>query len=101
MKRKIDNNVGGNLKRVCYILQKTMKKTKIAQAMGYTTTTQLDKTLNGNASLSQKAILDMIKNLNINPTFLFTGTGTMFLHEEKPDKKPVLRIEYTYVTSTL
>ena len=91
-------NVGTNLKRVCDELQKTIKITKLAKYMGYTTTRQLHNTINGNASLSQKAIETMVINLNISPTYLFTGTGDMFLFQTK---EPVSCIEFKYITSTL
>jgi len=53
--------------------------TKIAHGMGFSTTRQLYNTLEGKAMLSTKAVTAMVKNFNINPTFLFTGAGAIFL----------------------
>ncbi len=50
--------------------------------MGYTTTAQLNSTLEGNSVLSTKAILAMVENLKVNPTFLLLGRGNMFLTEK-------------------
>ena len=61
---------------------KGMKPTGIAKSIGYTTTTQLNSTLAGESILSTKAIIGLIENLNINPTYLFLGKGEMFLTDE-------------------
>jgi hypothetical protein len=34
---------------------------------------------------STKAIVQLIRNFNVNPTFLFNGTGKMFLIETQTD----------------
>jgi hypothetical protein len=57
--------------------------------MGFTTTTQLDNTLAGTALLSTKAITNLVKNLDVNPTYLFTGEGKMFLKNNKPEVEVV------------
>lgn len=56
--------------------------TRIASKMGYTTTTQLNSVLAGESQLSTKAIISLIENLNVNPTYLFLGKGEIFLTEE-------------------
>ena len=59
-----------------------MKPTAIAKAMGYTTTSQLHSVLEGDSLISTKAIINLIENLKVNPSFLFMGTGEIFLGEE-------------------
>jgi len=59
-----------------------VKRTAFAKAMGYSSTSQLSVTLEGQAMISTKAIIELIKNFNINPTFLFTGQGEIFLTEK-------------------
>ncbi len=71
-----------NFKQIYDALLRKMPRTNIARGMGYTTTTQLNSTLVGDSVLSTKAILAMIENLKVNPTFLFLGRGNMFLTEE-------------------
>ena len=60
-------------------LRQTYKVTKIAHGMGFSSTRQIYNTLEGKAMLSTKAVTTMVKNFNINPTFLFTGVGAIFL----------------------
>jgi hypothetical protein len=62
--------------------EKGMKRTNIAKEIGYTTTTQLNSTLSGQSMLSTKAIVGLIENLQVNPTFLFLGKGEMFMTDE-------------------
>lgn len=70
---------------------KGMKRTNIAKQIGYTTTTQLNSTLDGNSLLSTKAVIGLIENLHVNPYYLFLGKGEMFMGEETELDK--LRIE--------
>jgi len=60
-----------------------IKRTAFAKAMGYSSTSQLSVTLEGEAMISTKAIIELIKNFNINPTYLFTGRGEIFLTEKE------------------
>ena len=92
------DNIGLNLLKVYNELLKTNKKTKIVHLMGYAATRQLNNTIDNKTLISTKAIIKMIANLNINPTFLFTGLGDMFLF--KTDK-PVSCVEYIYSSTTL
>lgn len=64
------------------ISNKGVKRTAFAKSMGYSSTAQLSATLDGEATISTKAIIELIKNYNVNPTFLFTGQGEMFMVEE-------------------
>ena len=59
-----------------------IKRTAFAKAMGYSSTSQLSVTLEGEAMISTKAIIELIKNFNINPIYLFTGQGEIFLTEK-------------------
>lgn len=72
-----------NLTRIIQTLEgQGMKTTKIAQALGYTTTRQLYNTIEGKSLLSTKAVLGLIKNLNVNPLYVFLGKGDMFITDE-------------------
>lgn len=72
-----------NFGRVLRTLEgRGMKPTAIAKEIGYTTTAQLNSTLLGDSLLSTKAILSLIENLKVNPTYLFLGEGEMFLTDE-------------------
>ena len=64
---------------------KNMNITGIAKSMGYTSSNQLHSALKGESMLSTKAISALIINANVNPTYLFLGTGDMFLTEESEE----------------
>lgn len=75
-------NLTKNFERIFDTLQRrNMNITGIAKAMGYTTSAQLHSALKGESMLSTKAIISLIQNANVNPTYLFLGTGEMFLSE--------------------
>ena len=57
------------------VSNKGVKRTAFAKAMGYSSTSQLAATLEGEAMISTKAIIELVKNFNVSPTFLFTGKG--------------------------
>ncbi len=65
------------------IMIQGIKRTAFAKAMGYGSTSQLSSTLEGEALISTKATIELIKNFNVNPTYLFTGQGSMFLAEKE------------------
>lgn len=76
-------NLQQNLESILHALEeKGMKPTNIAKEIGYTTTAQLNSTLGGKSMLSTKAIIGLIENLQVNPTFLFLGKGDMFITGE-------------------
>lgn len=64
------------------IMNQGIKRTAFAKAMGYSSTAQLSATLDGEALISTKAVIELVKNFNVNPTFLFTGQGPMFMSEK-------------------
>jgi hypothetical protein len=64
------------------LFERKMNVTGIAKAMGYTTSAQLHSALKGESMLSTKAIISLIQNANVNPTYLFFGHDEMFLSEE-------------------
>lgn len=73
-----------NFARIIRTLQDdNMGTTEIAHVIGYTSTSQLNNTLEGKSMLSTKAILTMIERLNVNPIYLFMGKGDMFLNESE------------------
>jgi hypothetical protein len=72
-----------NLTKIIQTLEgQGMKTTKIAQAIGYTTTRQLYNTVDGKSLLSTKAVMGLIENLNVNPSYVFLGKGEMFITDE-------------------
>ena len=64
------------------VSNKGVKRTAFAKAMGYSSTSQLAATLEGEAMISTKAIIELVRNFDVSPTFLFTGQGEIFLTEE-------------------
>jgi plasmid maintenance system antidote protein VapI len=64
------------------VSNKGVKRTAFAKAMGYSSTSQLAATLEGEAMISTKAIIELVRNFNVSPTFLFTGQGELFLADE-------------------
>lgn len=76
-------NLTENLNQIFDALMRNhMNVSGIAKSMGYTTSAQLHSALSGESMLSTKAITALIKNAGVNPTYLFLGTGEMFLTEE-------------------
>ena len=77
-------NLSDNLRLIVNTLEQRhyMKFTHIAKAIGFTTTTQLHNAMGATSSISTKAIVGLISNLNVNPNFLFLGKGEMFLTDE-------------------
>ena len=70
--------------------------TKIAKMMGYTSTSQLNNSMEGESLLSTKAILAMINTLGVNPNYLFLKKGEMFLtgDEDQESQYNILNKEY-------
>jgi uncharacterized protein YqgQ len=76
----MDIQLKENFINVIKTLQESgMKITKIAKAIGYTTTRQLYNTLDGKSMLSTHGIIGLISNLNVSPQYLFFGIGEMFM----------------------
>jgi cell division protein FtsB len=67
------------------LLEDGMNFTAISTALGYTTTTQLNRATAGIPSA--KAIAAMIENLKVNPNYLFLGKGSMFFRDETDEEK--------------
>ena len=79
--------------------EKGMKTTNISKSMGYTTTSQLHSIVDGDSLVSTKAIISMIENLNVNPTYLFLGKGEMFLtdvDEVEELRKKIRELEHNH-----
>ena len=84
----MDIQLKQNLARIIRTLEgQGRKTTKIAQAIGYTTTRQLYNTIEGKSMLSTKAVKGLIENLNVNPFYLFLGKGDMFIPDETEIEK--------------
>lgn len=84
----MDIDLKQNLGRIIRTLEgQGMKPTKIAHAIGYTTTRQLYNSLEGESQLSTKAVIGLMSNLNVNPTYLFLAKGDMFLTDETEVEK--------------
>jgi hypothetical protein len=79
----MDIELNQNLARIIRTLEgQGIKPTKIAHAIGYAATRQLDNSIEGKSMLSIKAVRGLISNLNVNPIYLFLGKGEMFLADE-------------------
>ena len=79
----MDIELNQNLARIIRTLEgQGMKPTKIAHAIGYAATRQLDSSIEGKSMLSIKAVRGLINNLRVNPIYLFLGKGDMFLADE-------------------
>jgi hypothetical protein len=89
----MDNRIANNFNLVYNELVKTNKRTAIAKAMGFSTTTQLENVQTGVACISTPAIMNLVKNFDVNPTFLFTGSGNMFLIKNKPENRYKVWVE--------
>jgi len=77
-------NIQQNFARIYRtISDQGIKRTAFAKSMGYSSTSQLSSTLDGEALISTKAVIELIKNFNVDPTYLFTGQGPMFLAEKE------------------
>ena len=57
-------------------------RTEFAKGIGFKSTTQLEKSLTGEAILSTKAIIGLIGKYEVNPNYLFLGEDDMFISEE-------------------
>ena len=80
-------NLQENFSRLFETIEATgNKRTTVAKMMGYTTTAQLNSVLDGTSLLSTKAIIALIENLHVNPTYLFLGKGNMQLTEMDKDE---------------
>jgi plasmid maintenance system antidote protein VapI len=77
----MNNRIGYNFNQVFNVLIKKHNKTQIAKKMGYTTTTQLNNVIDGTSCISTQAIMNLIKNFNVSPNYLFMGVGGKFLDE--------------------
>jgi len=73
-----------NFARVIELLKdsKDMNYTSIAKSLGYTSTTQLHHSVSGKGLPSTKAIISLVENLKVNPTYLFFGEDDIFLSDE-------------------
>lgn len=74
-------NLKENFNRIYNQLNKTNNLSQVVKSMGYTSSAQLHSVLNGSSMLSTKAIIALIENYNINPAFLFLGTGDIFISD--------------------
>lgn len=63
------------------LMDKKYNISQISKMMGYTSSSQLHNAMDGGSMLSTKAIISLIENASVNPTFLFFGTGEIFLSE--------------------
>ena len=89
-------NIEKHLNRIYEtLLNKGIKRTAFAKGMGFSSTSQLAATLEGEALISTKAVINLIQNFNVNPTFLFTGQGGMFLAEK--DEIDELKEKVTFI----
>ncbi len=64
------------------LLSEGFGTTHIAKHMGYTSTSQLNNSLENKSILSTKAILTLLQKFRVNPIYLFFGKGNMFMSDE-------------------
>jgi len=81
---EIEKEITKNFKKIYDKFSEDLNfgKTSFSKKMGYSSTSQLDATLNGEALISTKAIIGLVNNLKVNPGYLFTGQGEMFLMDD-------------------
>ena len=90
-------NLQENFSRLFETIEATgNKRTTVAKMMGYTTTAQLNSVLDGTSLLSTKAIIALIENLHVNPTYLFLGKGNMQLTEMDKDEVVFGKLFFQY-----
>ena len=81
-------NITENINRIFdEFFARAMNISGIAKSMGYTSSSQLHNVRKGDSMLSTKAIAALIQNANVNPTYIFLGTGDMFLTEESESER--------------
>lgn len=91
------------------LLDKGNRSTNIAHAMGYSTTTQLHKAMSGDSYMTSIALQNLVESYHVNPNFLFTGIGSMFIEEPNNEnigyvlyntyKKAFMSTDNIFVTS--
>ncbi len=80
------DNIKKNFNEIFEVLLESGKNpTAISTALGYTSTSQLKRALDGIPSA--RAIAAMIANLHVNPTYLFLGKGNMFFKDETEEER--------------
>ena len=92
----MNTNLNENIERIVQALKKerNMKVTHIAKAIGFTTTTQLNNITGSVSGISGNAMAGIVYNLGVNPTFLFFGTGEMFLEDEGKEKEEEEKVDW-------
>jgi len=83
--KKID--LLANFRLIYTELNSKTNLSQITRSMGYTTSSQLHSVLNEKSQLSTKAIIALIENNNVNPSFLFLGEGEVFLSDASHESK--------------
>ena len=85
---KLNINITENINRIFdEFFARAMNISGIVKSMGYTSSSQLHNVRKGDSMLSTKAIAALIQNANVNPTYIFLGTGDMFLTEESESER--------------
>jgi hypothetical protein len=94
-----DLGVYERFKEVYEILHEHNKVTNIATNLGYTTTRQLYNVLEGKNFITTKALIQLFRNYNVNPNFIFAGESVIFLDnlEGLNLKDEIVRLEETIV----
>jgi hypothetical protein len=78
----MESDITRSFRSIYVTMSDKVKRTAFARAVGYSSTAQLEATLSGKAQISTKAIVGLVNNLKVNPVYLLTGNGDMFLMDE-------------------
>ncbi len=91
-------NSNKNLQKV--LVELNINQTEMAKILGISRQ-QLNNVVNGRSNLTDKNLLTLLKDYNVNANYLLNGTGSMFLNSTSDDvvnvklkKGQLLKVEY-------
>jgi hypothetical protein len=78
---------------ITYLLEEEkMNVTSVVKSLGYTTTFQLNRVIDGDGLPSAKALEAIVKSRKINPHYLFLGRGDMFLSNDESETENLIKM---------
>ena len=80
---KEDYVLNDRFKAIYEVLKSKHKVKEIIEKLNFSGSRQLYNILENKNLVSTRAIDRLIKQFNVNPTFIFSGTGSMFIDENK------------------
>lgn len=91
-------NYNKNLQKV--LIELNINQTEMAKILGISRQ-QLNNVVNGRSSLTDKNLLTLLKDYNVNANYLLNGSGSMFLNSKDSDvivvklkKGQLIQVEY-------